>query len=489
MIQQHARQHAKSNSIIVQLVIAFGVGVLLGSASAWFSPIWVLVLLLAILFTFISLKRPEFALLAILVLTSTVVYESQLPLLSFGAGSFHISDAILIALLGMIIFRAAFEPEFELRRTPLDLPLLGFYGTLVLSTLIAMLHSGLDFNLALRGLRPMTYYLTFFAITNLVREERQLMVLIHGLFLLGTVVAGAMLAQYLVGASLVLIPGRVETLSINYVSYEGIARILPPGQSLVLLGFIGATAALGLDDFKFGNFLKLVQLGLMGIAVILTFNRNFWAIVLLALALLFLLLRDRERLRVTIRAIAVFCIGLAVLVLILQEPQSRPANVVNASIDRFTSFLPGRLSDDESLRWREREYEYAIPQIYSHPLLGLGAGAEYRPFDRDLDWEGFNGQAYIHNGHLWIMLEGGLLGYGWLFLLSILFLLRGLTHWRSAPNNYLKGIVLGFTLTYLGTMISNLVNPIFAQWMWTPVLGLLMGTCESIYFLNREPSA
>ena len=483
--RQHVRRYIRFDKFITQVLISIAFGLVLGSISVWLSSIWVLVLLVGVLFTFISLKRPEFALIAILVLTSTIVYESQLPLLSFGAGSFHISDAILLVLLGLIILRAVYEPGFDIRRTPLDFPLLAFYGSIVLSTALAMLHSNLDFNLALRGLRPITYYLVFFIVTNLIREEHQLMFLIHGLFLLGTVVAGAMLAQYLVGTSLALIPGRVETLSINYVSYEGITRILPPGQSLILLGFIALTMALGMEDLRIQSFYRLLQSGLMGIAVLLTFNRNFWTTALLAFTLFLLLVNERVRLRITLRAIAALCVGMAGLLVILQEPKSQTANVVNASIDRLNSVLPGQLSEDVGLQWREREYEYALPQIYAHPLLGLGAGAEYRPFDSDLDWEGFQGQAYIHNGHMWIILQAGLLGYGWLLLLSILFIVRGLTHWRRAPNYFLGGIVLGFTLTYLGLMISNLVSPIFAQWQWTPVLGLLMGTCESIYLLNQ----
>jgi hypothetical protein len=113
-------------------------------------------------------------------------------------------------------------------------------------------------------------------------------------------------------------------------------------------------------------------------------------------------------------------------------------------------------------------------------LIGLGLGARYRPYDPRLDLPGvgWDARGFIHNGHFWIMIKSGLLGYLFFIWLSFAFLLRGFRYWRCISNPQLRGIVLGFTLTYLGILISAVVNSTFGQWHWTPVIGIMMGTRE-----------
>jgi hypothetical protein len=36
-------------------------------------------------------------------------------------------------------------------------------------------------------------------------------------------------------------------------------------------------------------------------------------------------------------------------------------------------------------------------------------------------------------------------------------------------------------LTYLGVIVGSIVNPMFMQWYWTPIIGIMMGTNEVIY--------
>ena len=47
-----------------------------------------------------------------------------------------------------------------------------------------------------------------------------------------------MIAQYLLGNGIQILPGHVETLAPGRVNSYGVTRVIPPGQSLVLFGFV-----------------------------------------------------------------------------------------------------------------------------------------------------------------------------------------------------------------------------------------------------------
>lgn len=481
MLSQRVRPFSRLYSRPFHLVIAGGTGLLLGVASLWLSPVLVLGALVAVFLAIAVLKRPEIALLGVLGATSSIVFEDRLPLVPIGVGSLHIPDVFLLALLGLIVLRWLVEPDFKIVRTPFDWPLLAFYGLTLLSTVIAILRSSVGFNMAFRGVRVVTYYLTFFVVTNLVREGRQILLLLRGLFLLATVVAVAMIAQFLLGGAVSILPGRVETLTTQGVSYGGIARILPPGQSIVLGTFVVATVTLVLDRFRLVSTLRFIQWCFLGLGLLLTFNRSSWVAIAVALLFLMCLVRGQNRKRLVGWGLVVALSAAIILLPVLAEPGSRLARLASASMERLGTLAGvGKVLADSSFQWRYPEYEHALPQVVSHPLLGLGLGARYRSRDPRLDWEGFEGGAYIHNGHLWIMMKSGLLGYLSLMWLSLNFLLRGFKCWQLIPDVRMKGTVLGFTLTYLGMLLIAVVDPVLMTWSWTPVIGLMVGLNEAI---------
>jgi len=471
---------SRSHSLPFQLVIAGGVGLLLGVVSLWFSPQWALIALTGGGLAVAVLKRPEIALLGILVCTSSIVFENTLPLIPIGVGSLHIPDLILLMLFGLIVLRWLIEPDFKLVRTPLDWPLLGFYGVSLLSTTIAIFRSSVEFEIARRVIRIASYYLTFFVVTNLVREDRQLRLLVRGMFLLASIVAGAMVVQFVLGTSLPFLPGSVYTLLTAGKSYREVTRIIPPGQALVLASFITTACLLILEKFSLASMLRFLQWGLLGGALVLTFLRSYWAVTGVLLVLLALLVKGQSRRRlVGWGLVVVFLIAVTVLA-VLCKPESRAADLIKASFERLATLGSKETLGESSLQWRYVENEYAIRQIISHPFLGLGMGSRYRPFDPRIDYWGMNWDArrFIHNGHLWVLLRTGVLGYLFLMWLSITFLTRGFKYWRFISDHQMKGTVLGFTLVYLGLLIAAVVNCIFASWSWTPVIGIMMGVNE-----------
>jgi len=469
-----------------QIAWACAAGLLLGAACLLVSPELTLVGLAGLALSFAMLKRPEIGVLAILLCTAGVISEAELPLIPIGVGSLQIPDVFLLSLLGMIGLRWLVEPEFKLVRTPLDLPLLAFWGIAVSVTFIGVFRSTVDTTEALRGIRFITYYLTFFVVTNLAREERQIRLLLWGSLLLGTITAAAMAGQAALGDAMPLMRGRVETLTIQGTSYAGVTRIVVPGLSLVVVGFVVVTVTLVLNKFKAAGALSLLQWALLGLGVVLTFLRSYWAVIAFLFLLLAYLVRGRDRWRMISGGLAAALLGAIVLLTVLTSPDTRPARLVGATFDRLLTLVSADTAQEDSLEWRYMENRYAYRQILAHPLLGLGLRARYRPSDPvlerslppDPEWDA---RRHIHNGHLGMLVTTGLPGYLTLMGFSLVFIVRGFKRWRSVRDPQLRGMVLGYTLAYLGVVIGAIVNATFMQWYWTPVIGTMMAMNEVVY--------
>ncbi len=64
---------------------------------------------------------------------------------------------------------------------------------------------------------------------------------------------------------------------------------------------------------------------------------------------------------------------------------------------------------------------------------------------------------------------------------------RGFKHWRKVKDQKLRSVALGFTVAYLGMVISNFVAPSFVQDMNLVISPVIMGMNENIYAYN-EPN-
>lgn len=491
MLMSFVRKSLERKSILIQILMAGCLGLILGVAVQRIPLELGLGFLILIILIYAILKRPEIGLLVILIATSSIVYEDQLPQVSFGI-SLHFSDLLLLGLQGILIVRWLVDPGFKFVKTPLDKFIVLFLGITLLSTTIALYQSSVDVVAARRALRIFSYYLTFFIATNLIRERRQIDLLLRGIFLLATIVAVAIVLQFVLGSSLQVLPGRVETLQTQGAMYEDITRVLPPGWSVVLVSFLVLFCALALET-KTAFMFRIPYLSLLGSALVFTFLRSYWAALFIILLMMGFFFNGRERSRLVGAGLLFVLAGLMIFLTASIEPESRPSRLMAASVDRLaTLFDSGTFQgQDGSLNWRLIENKYAFQTIGEHPWLGLGLGFTYRPWDYRIDQIDTTGTSYdfrkhIHNGHLWILLQSGVIGYFSFLLLSAAFVLRGLWKWRSIPDIRLQSIALGFSLTYLVVFIAAVANSSFTQWRWTPLLGIMMGVNEVIFRLYGD---
>ncbi len=487
MFGQRISQFIPPMQVILQILVAILIGLAIGYGSLEYTPAAVLGLLVGLLVFFIVLKRAEIALVGVLVLTSSILFEDQMPRISFGI-SLHLSDILLFGMLGLTVIRYLVEKNFTPVRTPLDVPLLIFIGITIASTLIAIFQLSVDAELARRSIRVFSYYLTFFVVTQLVREPRQLKLLLICILSIAIVVATAMVAQFIVGSSIQILPGRVEALVTQDTTFDDITRILPPGWSIVMISFMVMVCLLAVDKSQLRVAFYLFLFLMFGLALVLTFLRSYWGAITGAIALWVYMLKGYERNKFFTGVLTLIFIGTIILLLVFVDSESRAARLVYASIDRFATLGEADTFQgaDSSLNWRIIENQYAYVAIAEHPLIGLGMGTPYRPLDFRLDYRNAdgtitNGSSFIHNGHLRILIQSGIFGYFSLVWLSGLFLYRGFKFWRTLTHDQMKAVVMGNLLVYLAILIAAVANSTFMQWRWTPLLGMMFGVNEVIY--------
>jgi hypothetical protein len=473
----------------IQIIMIGGIGLLLGIAVLTISPVMLLVGLIGVVYIVVVVKWPEIALLGTLILTSTIIDVNALPPIPFGIGHLIISDIVLIIPLGIVLIKTLTQPRFKLNHTPLDFPLLGFYGIAILSTIIAIYQRSVSFNNSLGEIRIANFYLIFYIVTNLICDKKRLRRLLEGILLLSLLVAIAMIVQYFVGDAIDILPGRVETLITAGVTSTGITRVLPPGQSLVMVGFITTIILLIVDRTRSFPLSRIIQASVLGLAVLLTFNRNFWVGIGLALLLMGCLIPLPNKIRLLKIILATLFLAI-VLIPAISSVDSQVAKLIDASTSRFATLFNSNTLNEDSLQYRYIENSYAFPQIALHPLIGLGLGTNYRPWDPRIDpslnqINAWDNRGYIHNGHLWVMLKTGLIGYFLLMFMILYFLKRSFQNWHLILDPFFRGFVLSFSVTIAGLLVTAFVNPIFYEFYWVPILGIMMGMNETIFGLIR----
>jgi hypothetical protein len=295
----------------------------------------------------------------------------------------------------------------------------------------------------------------------------------------------AMIAQYTLGSAVTILPGRVEVLNTAGTDSYGITRVLPPGQSLVMVVFVSLFVQMLFDKSTSRTVTYLVQLGIVGLAVLLTFNRSFWVAIYIALVLVGIMISFRDKLKFMSVVFGLILLGAIILTQFSAKTGSAFDKFYNGMIVRLATLVNPETTQENSMLYRNIENEYALTQIESHPIIGLGLGASYRPVDYRIN---STETSYIHNGHLWVMLKTGLLGYIFFMGFLLLYIKRGFEYWKQIPDPFHNGILLSFVAIFVGLLFALLVNPIIVDSYWNPILGIMLGMGEVIIIMNSNQS-
>ncbi len=472
----------KNNLFVWQTITWISIGIMLGLVAVFMPLEITLSAIVGILLLKYITNHPVIGVLIIVVLTSSIVFEDSMPLIPIGVGSLHISDILLLFMLGTLGYRYFTKENFTFTKSPLNIPLLLFVAVSLVSAAVSVAHYGTDFNDVARQFRFISYYLLFFLITNLITEKTQIRFLIKGLFVIAAVVAAAMVVQAIIGESIQLMPGRIESAATFGSQFETL-RILPPGQTLVFVTFLTAICTLVFVQDKpvlFSGAFYLIPL--LGMGIILTYNRSYWVAAILGVMILLLITATESKIRLVALLMVVLIFSGSVLAM-FGGTEGKLGATVDAVSTRFSSLFAGaRLQQSGPVEDRWIENGYAVDQIRRHPLLGIGLGNVYRPQiygqDDKLTY-------YVHNAYLFLLTDMGIIGFLFYFWFYILFLIRAAKSWKGISDNFLKSAVVGFMISGIAILLMALVIPVFMEWFSIVVIACMIGLTEALIRISE----
>jgi O-antigen ligase len=467
--------------IIIQMFIFLLSVLILGWLIVVSSSLYVIFFPVGLFFLYIFVKKPEIGILAIIAIIVSIIFEPALPRFIVLDRMIHFTDIILLALLLRIPFKALTDKSFRLLSTPLDIPLLLFIFAAFISAVISVFKYGLDSNLIFgTRLRIIIYYFLFFAIINLIRDRKQIRLLLGGLFAIATFVSLVMIIQAKFGQSIRLFPGRIE----GVVQNSWATRLLPPGEPLIFVMFFAALCAIIILKKPFFRMIYFYLVPVFICGLLLTYNRNYWISIIFSFVIFLFLIDKKEKQRIL--SWIIITLVFVILVIVPITGLSRTARVYSDSIVKRFSSLIG-IKDtlaSGSLEWRKTENQYARQSILKHPFLGIGLNNYYRPplSGDKIGWTGI----YMHNAYFFILVDMGLLGFLPFLWFYFRFLVRGFSNWRKINDPIEKSVVIGFTLSGIAFSLVNLVSPKLMDWRGIVVIATIIGVNEAIINLNEK---
>lgn len=476
-----------------ELVSAGVAAALLVGASFVASPWLVLGGLVAVVGASRFWRSPIPALLLILIFYSTIFEVDVLPLVPIGIGSLNPIDVVLLSCLAMIAFRRWREPDFTFFIGLPEFAVLIFVTALALSTVVGLTEGLTNIDDATNEIRYSGYYLVILVVGALSTSIRDVDRLINCFLGLAVLVALLMIIQAAVGDAITLVNGRVEPIGQGEADPDGATRVIPGGRYLILVAFWTFSTLLGMAREHVWKY----RIGWLvtGAGVLLTFNRNFWVSSVVVLSLIAIALGRGHRRHFGRGLLGATGIATALCLAVLVGPSNevktsligfgdRTLSIFDSETYESTSTTPnGSLS---SLEFRRAENRYAAPHLTPPSPLGLGAGAPYRPLDPRLDWDEFiDGPAYIHNGHFWVLIKAGYIGYGALMVAFLSSIARGLNLWRRLEDPKHQAVCIVFSLGLVGVLLSSIVDPALTDATWAPIFGVITGVNAAFLRLHQ----
>jgi|GEM_PF-1643817 len=438
-----------------------------------------LVAAVGLLWLVVILDKPHIGLVTLLILTSSIIFEGSLPVINV-VGRIHLMDLILGFLLLLIFLKPAVNLEFTFVRTPLDLPVILFAVSSIVACFTAV-RFGVDFILTVPEARYIIFYLTFFLVTNLVRDGHALRWLFVALFIIATVTAVVTIAQAAVGSSVQLMPGMVGSVNVADQEFVGINRVEAPGLVLVQFMLVAGFALLVMGRGKIPPLVHAGILGLLLLSVILPFYRGIWVAALFSLALVFPVLSPGRKAGLIV-ALLVAIPALLITGSVLESFGGKVGTYTVALVTRAESLVSGAAINNQGDTWNNRteEVQDAMKSISRYPVFGIGYENQYRTAGRFRNDRG----TYVHNGYVSVLLKMGLVGFiPFIWMVSV-FLMRGYRLWKQVRHPFFQAVALGLTLGFTGLLIANISDPrMVGNWKWTAVFGVVMGINEVIYRL------
>jgi hypothetical protein len=203
------------------------------------------------------------------------------------------------------------------------------------------------------------------------------------------------------------------------------------------------------------QWLLISFIGIIAVALILTFSRTFWLIDLVMAVLLFFYLTFKKKIEMFKIAAVLFVFAIAGFVFMLGDKTQLIYSLLET---RFTSSAAG--AKDESMQARLVEWKYELGEIQKYPFSGKGMGSKVHFFNI------LTGTTYhtptIHNGYIYLCYRLGI-PMALLYLSFLIFYtIKAFSLSIRRSNPFFRALSIACFLGFLSVIIANVTSAQFA---------------------------
>ena len=442
-------------AILIIIVVSAFLTLNLNIGFSW--PFYIMSMLAAFL---LSIFYPFSGLLSLTFLT--IIFERFFTLNSILIGEsvykIYSLDIIMIAVIVGIFFKWISNPQKKFFHLKNSDKLLAAFIILNIFYFLAAILSNLSSNyLAFSTLKNYTFYpLLYFAAVILINSKEKLKKFLKffataSLILIGFVISGLLIGEGIWSQFTPLTTFGTRTLAFTHGLYLSLAFLV----SFFL--------------WKKGKFNKtiIVILSLWALGILGSLMRHLWIALLAAFLVALLLIKNNYK-KEFFGKIAKLCmVFIFVFVFGFYFYSVSPNSNYRQSIDKTFFVISERsqsinnFSQDESYLWRKIVWENTLQEFNKNPILGIGTGKKVY-VEKD-DYKNFVEVRDIHNSHLAIGFQFGLLGF--LIWISFIF-----SFWHKKAINL--GKLTPLSAAFWGANLFFLVVLFFQPYLETNLLSI-----------------
>jgi O-antigen ligase len=395
--------------------------------------------------------RPELGTLLTLVVAAVVPVDTLFEYdLRFLAGGLKVTDLLLVLTLGSWLVGVVVEKRPVRTPRPAVSGLLLALVGLGLLGLVTAWTQDVDLKLSVVELRALLALLLVFPVVDGVRRmvdlERALAV-----FLVAVAVSAVIITR-----DFVLGEGNLALFSNEAVRVNNLIFVYP------LAGVVWAAAIYPSTRQRVLRFLLLAVIGISGAALYFTARRGGWLAALAGVLVVVALLPGRRR-AVLLRSLVLMTAAVMGLVVAANALAARPIESPGASfVERLLSIDEGE--EDPSTGHRLAEVRRAQELIASHPLTGIGPGAEFTfispLYNEELESADVpHTDIYVHSSYVWVALKLGPPALA-VFVALLATLLRDAHRsYRRSTDMRARRLLLGALATLAALMAVSFTEP------------------------------
>lgn len=200
-------------------------------------------------------------------------------------------------------------------------------------------------------------------------------------------------------------------------------------------------------------------------ALLVSFSRSFWLLVIASMIILFFYINKKQRIMLLVGFLLVSIIGTIVFFNVFKEKSKMMTTIIEK---RILSSTEG--TKDISIQLRLMEYEQVFRGIAASPWFGNGLGKKIEFYDPNMHWtfRAFN----IHNSYFFIVYRVGIPLALFFFFPVIYRIFWGERLARRIDDKFHKALLLGATATIVLMTVASFASAQFFNRDGTVVLAV-----------------